>query len=165
MKKPAIALTALMLGLGLASGAWGQTRPSPEPAPGRTDAQRSAWSPDSGAVESSKLVGTRVQLADGKKIGEIDQLIVNHTDGKITHAVLGKGGVLGMGETKLVLRWSDIKLQRDSDHAGRWVAVVDQAKIDAAPRFEARKDRDTAPAASPGATPPATRTKEPAKRY
>src|SRR5258705_361993 len=58
-----------MLGLGLASGAWGQTRPSPEPAPGRTDAQRSAWSPDSGAVESSKLVGTRVQLAESAAQG------------------------------------------------------------------------------------------------
>ena len=163
MKKPVIAFTAFLLGLGLAGGAWGQTRPSSEPA--RTDnAQRSAWSPESGAVETGKLVGTRVQTVDGKRVAEIDNLIVNQADGKITHAVLGKGGMLGIGETKLVLKWSDIKLQRDPDHADRWVAVVEQAKLDAAPRYEARKDRDTAPAASPSATPPPARTDAPPKK-
>jgi sporulation protein YlmC with PRC-barrel domain len=168
VKKPAIAVTACLLALGLATGASAQTRPSggATPPPSRVDdAQRPAWAPESGAVESSKLVGTKVQTADGKDIGSIDQLIVSHKDGKITHAVLGKGGVLGMGATKLVLKWTDLKLQRDPDHEDRWLAVVDQAKLDAAPRFEARKDRDSVPAASP-ATPPAPgKPAPPAKRY
>jgi len=167
VKKVVIVLTASLLGAGLATGAWGQatqTRPSGDTSTQRTDdKQRQAWSPDPGAVETSKLIGTRVKTTDGKDVGEIDQLIVSQSDGKITHAVLGKGGVLGIGETKLVLNWSDVKLQRDPDKPDRWVAMVEQAKLDSAPRYEARKDRDTAPAASPGTKPPAGRSSEPAK--
>jgi sporulation protein YlmC with PRC-barrel domain len=171
VKKLVSVLTVSVLGLGLATGAWAQARPSTDPgatgAKKTDDAQRQAWSPDANAIETSKLVGTQVKTVDGKSIGAIDQLIVNHADGKITHAIIGKGGVLGMGETKLVLAWSDVKLQRDPDRTDRWVAVVDQAKLDAAPRYEARRDRDTPPAASPGSTPPAgrTNTNAPAKKY
>ena len=160
MRKIAIAFAAALLSVAVASGASAQTRPSDTPSKSTNDAQRQAWSPEAGAVESSKLIGTKVKTVDGKTVGEIDQLIVNQADGKITHAVLGKGGVLGLGETKLVLKWSDVKLQHDTDHSDRWVAVVDQAKLDSAPRYEARKDRDAAPAASPGTTPPASRPSE-----
>ena len=171
MKKVVMGLTVTLLGLGLATGAWAQARPSSDPSTKNTtdstkrtdDAQRQAWTPDPNGFESSKLIGTKVKGADGKSVGSIDQLILSQNDGKVTHAVIGKGGVLGVGETKLVMKWSDLKLQRDPDNADRIVAVVDEAKLDAAPRYEARKDRDVAPAASPSATPPAKR--EPAKKY
>jgi len=165
VKKPVIALTACLLVLGVAAGASAQTRPSGDATTNRTDdSQRPAWSPEAGTVESGKLVGTKVQTADGKEIGRIEQLIVNQKDAKVTHAVLSKGGVLGVGSTRLVVKWSDIKLQRDPDNEDRWLAVVDQAKLDAAPRFEARKDRDSVPAASPSTT-PAPKANTPAKRY
>src|SRR5438552_14392490 len=110
VKKFVSVLTVSLLGLGLATGAWAQARPSGDTkagdtkakgtsdATGTSDAQRQAWSPDPNAVETSKLIGTKVKTVDGKSIGEIDQLIVSQTDGKVTHVVLGKGGVLGMGE-------------------------------------------------------------------
>ena len=155
MSKLAIAFTACVLALGLAAGASAQPRSTGDTSAKRDDSQRSVWSPERGALETKQLIGTRIKNIDGKDVGEIDQLVVNQSDGKITHAVIGKGGVLGVGETKLVVRWSDLKLQRDPDHADKWIAVVDQAKLDAAPRYEARKDRDTAPAASPTTTAPA----------
>jgi sporulation protein YlmC with PRC-barrel domain len=167
VKKLAIALTATLLSLGFAAGAWGQTRPSSDTGAKPTDdAQRQVWSPDATSLETSKIIGTNVKTPDGTSVGSIDQLIVNPTDGKITHAVIGKGGVLGMGQTKLVFKWSDVKLQHDPDYPDRWHAVVDQAKLDAAPRFEARKG-DTAPAASPASPPASTKPKasEPAKKY
>jgi sporulation protein YlmC with PRC-barrel domain len=161
--KIAFAFTAALLSAAVASGASAQTRPSDTTTKGPSDAQRQAWSPDPGTVETSKLIGTKVKTADGKAVGEIDQLVVNQADGKITHFILGKGGVLGIGESKLVVKWSDLKLQHDPDHADRWIAVVDQTKLDSAPRYEARKDRDTAPAASPGTTPSGSRPSEPKK--
>ena len=165
MKKLAIALTATLLSLGLVAGAWGQTRPSSDTGAKRTDdAQRQVWTPDATSLETSKIIGTKVKTPDGTSVGSIDQLIINPTDGKITHAVIGKGGVLGMGQTQLVFKWSDVKLQHDPDYPDRWHAVVDQAKLDAAPRFEARKDRDTAPSASPSPSGP-KRPSEPAKKY
>ena len=53
-----------------------------------------------------------------------------------------------------MLPWPDVKLQHDVDNPDRWIAVVDQAKIDRAPKYEA-KSADNAPAASPS-TPPAS---------
>jgi sporulation protein YlmC with PRC-barrel domain len=164
MRKSTIAFIASVLTLALAGGVSAQSRPSSEGKTSPTDdSQRQAWSPSSNAVETSKLIGTKVQTIDGKEIGSIDQLIVNPRDGKVTHVVLGRGGVLGMGQTKLVLRWADLKLQRDPDQADRVMAVVDQAKLDAAPRYEARKASETTPAASPTTTP--NRKSEPAKKY
>ena len=158
MKTTAVVLTTSLFLGALVAGASAQTRPSTAPnrpagEPQRdtsaTDAkQRQAWTPQATALETSKIIGTRVKTVDGKEAGEIDQLVVNPTDGKITHVILGKGGVLGIGEQKLVLRWSDVKLQHDPDRANRWVAVVDQAKLDSAMRYETRKD-EAAPAASP----------------
>ncbi len=148
MRKTASVLTVLLLSAALAVTASAQTRPSGDTA---TKPQRQAWSAPSTAVDTKQLVGMKVKNAQGKDVGEIDQLIVDPADGKITHAVLGRGGVLGMGEQKVVLAWSELKMQPDPNNRTRWVAMVDQAKIDSAPRYEAR--RDAAPAASPMTTP------------
>jgi sporulation protein YlmC with PRC-barrel domain len=156
MNKTAVVLTASVLTMGLAFGASAQTRPSTEPSTRDTTTtrtQRQAWAPSATAVEASKLIGTKVKNEAGKDLGEIDQLVVDSGDGKVTHDVVGKGGVLGVGEQKVVLSWSDVKLQSDPNNRNRMVAMVDQSKVDAAPRYEARRDRDTAPAASPGTTP------------
>lgn len=154
MKTTASALTATFLGLALAVTASAQspTRPATDPATPRQDTsraepQRQAWAPAGDAVESRKLIGMKVKNAQGKDIGEIDQLIVDRSEGKVSHVIVGKGGLLGVGEQKLALSWSDLKVQADADNRDRLVAVVDQAKLDSAPRYEAR--RDTTPAASP----------------
>jgi sporulation protein YlmC with PRC-barrel domain len=148
MHKTVSALTVALMTVALAVTASAQTK-----SPGETGAkpQRQAWAPPSRAIEAKQLVGMKVKNDQGKDVGEIDQLIVDPSDGKITHAVLGRGGVLGVGEQKVVLAWSDLKIQPGAGSRNRWVAMVDQAKIDSAPRYEAR--RDTAPAASPATTP------------
>jgi sporulation protein YlmC with PRC-barrel domain len=155
VKKTASVLTATFLGLALVVTASAQTRPSTDPsAPKdtmRTAPTRSSWAPGAGAVESSKLIGMKVKNTAGKDVGEIAQLIVNPADGKITHAVLGKGGVLGVGEQRVALAWTDVKVQPDTENRNRWIAVVDQAKLDGAPKYETR--RDTMPAASPATAP------------
>lgn len=149
-------LTAAFLALALAATVSAQTKPatdpaSPRPDTARSEPQRQAWAPDGKAVESSKLIGVKVKNSQGKDVGEIDQLIIDQSDAKITHVVVGKGGVLGLGEQKVVLAWSDVKLQPDPNNRNRMVAMVDQSKLDSAPRYEAR--RDTTPAASPATSP------------
>jgi sporulation protein YlmC with PRC-barrel domain len=154
VKKTALMLTASILSLAVAFTASAQTRPSAETG---SKSQRQAWVPPSGALEASKLIGTKVKNDQGKDIGELDQLIVDPTDGKITHVVLGRGGMMGVGEQKVVLPWNDVKLQPDPNNRTRMTGLVDQSKIDSAPRYEARRDREMAPAASP-ATRPAPKT-------
>lgn len=147
MYKAASVFTVSLLTLALAVTSSAQTRPAGEPG---TQAQRQAWAVPSTSVESRHIVGMKVKSTQGKDVGEIDQLIVNPSDGKITHVVLGRGGLMGVGEQKVVLSWSDLKIQADPDNRNRWVAMTDQAKIDSAPRYEARRD---APAASPATAP------------
>jgi sporulation protein YlmC with PRC-barrel domain len=154
VKKTAAVLTASVLSLALAWTASAQMRPSTDAGKETgSSAQRQAWAPQSGTMEASKLIGTKVKNDQGKDVGEIDQLIVDHSGGKITHVVLGRGGMLGVGERKVVLAWNDLQLQADPANRNRMVAMVQQSKLDSAPRYEARGDRDTPPAASPTTSP------------
>ena len=161
-KHTAVALTASVLTLASVWGASAQTRPStesPSKAERSSKVQRQAWAMEPGAMEASKIVGTKVKNDAGKNIGEIDQLIVDSGTGKVSHVVIGRGGVAGVGERKLVLDWSDVKLQPDPNNRRRMTAIVDQAKLDSAPRYEAR--RDMAPAASPSTTTTTAPTTQP----
>jgi sporulation protein YlmC with PRC-barrel domain len=149
MYKAVSVLAVSLMTLTLAATASAQTtRPAGETS---TKAPRTAWSTPSNAMEAKQIIGMRVKNDQGKDVGEVDQLIVDPADGKISHVVLGRGGVLGVGEQKVVLAWSDLKIQPDANNRDRWIGMVDQAKIDGAPRYEAR--RDTTPAASPRTTP------------
>lgn len=113
------------------------------------DKNRPAWSKPADVVEAKKLMGARVKGADGKDVGEIDQLLVNQSDGKVSHVVIGKGGFAGLGETKVVMPWSDLHVRWDGDKP---MVSVETAALDRAQRYEAR-DRERAPAASPSTTP------------
>jgi sporulation protein YlmC with PRC-barrel domain len=144
-------LTVSAAALALAATASAQTSTTKD-APTRT--QRPAWAASATAVEAKQIIGMKVKNDQGKDVGEIDQLILEPGDGKITHVVVGRGGVLGVGEQKVVLLWTDVKMQPDSANRNRWVAMIDQAKLDTAPRYEVR--RDTTPAASPSTAPSST---------
>src|SRR5688572_23213700 len=160
----AVAVVPSLLTLFAAEGFAQTTRPSgterpamdrpaadrpPASRPAADKPQRAAWQAPAGVHTSSELIGTRIKNAEGKDIGEIDQLVIDPTSGNVTHVVVGLGGLLGVGETKVVVPFSDIKL--GAQHQGsRAVITMDAAKLDTAPRFERRQvSRDLSPAASP----------------
>jgi sporulation protein YlmC with PRC-barrel domain len=128
-----------------------QQRPASPPA-------QTMGAPDS-AVESSKLIGARIKNAADKDLGEIDALLVNPNDGKVTHVVVGKGGMAGVGETKVVMPWSDLKIRADRDKV---TVSVDQAALDRAPKYERRAagERMVPPAASPRSDTPKSEEKK-----
>lgn len=137
---------------------------------GRMDGQESrpVWQNREGMVEARQLMGTRIRDAQGRDLGEIDQLLVDPQSGRVSHVVIGVGGFAGMGERKVVVPWSALQVTRDPRDRDQMVARVDQAALDQAPRYERRagQDADRSPAASPpmgdrpatspGTTPPAT---------
>lgn len=141
-------LTVSAAALALAATASAQTSTTKDTT---TRTQRQAWAAPATAVEAKQIIGMKVKNDQGKDVGEIDQLILEPADGKVTHVVVGRGGVLGVGEQKIVLPWTDVKMQPDTANRNRWVAMIDQAKLDTAPRYEVR--RDAAPAASPSTAP------------
>jgi sporulation protein YlmC with PRC-barrel domain len=166
MKKLLVGIAALVVATPLVAAA--QTpRPSDRPA-GRdttttkqSDA-RPVWKAEGAVIDSSDIVGTKVRDTQGKDIGEIDRLIIDPQSGRISHVVVGLGGMLGVGERKVVVPWSEVKM---TSQEGRKAGVVmDRARLESAPRWERTAGTDRAPAASPATSPAAKDTDKDGKR-
>jgi sporulation protein YlmC with PRC-barrel domain len=156
MKTRIAIVAASMLTAALPLAAVAQT-----PARTETQAAERAWMPETGQINSSKLVGMKVKNDLGKDVGEIDALIIDQSKGQISHVVVGRGGLLGVGEKKVVLAWNDLTIQSDPNMRGRMVASVSQSKLDGAPVYQAGREREMTPSASPSTAP----APAPAKKY
>ena len=81
----------------------------------------------------SKINNVNVKNSGGETAGQLDDVIVSVADHKAKFAVLGTGGVLGLGKTYRALPYSAVQLQQDADR--NWQASVQktQAEVDALP--------------------------------
>jgi len=74
-----------------------------------------------------------------KSVGEIDGIILDSTDGRVAFALIGKGGVLGIGEKEHLIPWESITVTA-KDAAKNEGAVartrLTEADIDAAPVYK-----------------------------
>ncbi|HJU06743.1 MAG TPA: PRC-barrel domain-containing protein [Nitrospiraceae bacterium] len=59
----------------------------------------------SGVLKASDLIGKRVQDTEGKKLGDIKDLVINPDEGDIEYAVLDFGGFLGIGDKYFAVPW------------------------------------------------------------
>lgn len=50
------------------------------------------------AILASKVKGTPVYASNGEKIGSVEDVVLDKCSNNIMFAVLGTGGMLGMGE-------------------------------------------------------------------
>jgi sporulation protein YlmC with PRC-barrel domain len=149
----AVVVMSAVASLSLAPAAFAQTDKSTQtPSRSSTDKAREAFKAPDGVLESSKIIGTKVKNSAGKDLAEIEQLLVDTKTGKVTHTVIGKGGVLGVGETKVVVPWTAVNLKADADNRDKLVVTMEQSMLDTAPRYDRRAagaDRPATPAASP----------------
>lgn len=146
------ALTAVALALGLAfsvNGAIAEDKPAKN---------RAAFTVDRAHMDTKHLIGLKVETPDGKRAGEIDHMIVDMKDGKVSHVIVGVGGLAGVGEQHVVVPWSKVKIRHDGDRQKDAVAVIDRATLDSAPKYT-RADRDR-PAASPATGPNADKDRD-----
>jgi sporulation protein YlmC with PRC-barrel domain len=58
------------------------------------------------AIRAERVIGTEVKDTMGNTIGKIEDIVLEKTDNKIMFAVVGFGGVLGVGEKFHPLPWS-----------------------------------------------------------
>ena len=84
--------------------------------------------------KASGLIGMEVKNPQGEKLGDIKDLVLDLKSGKISYAVLGVGGFLGLGE-KLMAVPADAFQVNQQD--GTLTLNADKAKIEAAPGFAA----------------------------
>ena len=57
-------------------------------------------------IGSDRVEGTNVYRSDGKKIGEIERVMIDKISGQAAYAVMGFGGFLGMGEDHYPIPWA-----------------------------------------------------------
>jgi sporulation protein YlmC with PRC-barrel domain len=158
MKKLLVGIATLVVATPLVAGAQ-TSRPSDRPASSTTrdssttkqrDTTGPAWKAEGNVVEHNELIGTRIKNTEGKEIGKIERLLIDPQTGRITHVVVGLGGFLGVGEKNVVVPWSEIKTAAAQNGGRKPTLVMEQSKLETAPRYErsaARSDRS--PSASP----------------
>ncbi len=83
---------------------------------------------------STKLVGLTVYNTANERVGDINELILG-PDGKISNAVIGVGGFLGMGEKLVAVSFSDLQLNRDADGTMRVTINSTKEALENAPDF------------------------------
>lgn len=99
----------------------------------------SAQKPDQ--LLASKVKGADVIGSDGKKIGDVSDILFSK-DGKIEAFVLSVGGFLGVGAKEVALAPASVQLTQDKE---TWQVKVSMTKdqLAQAPNFERHKEKVT----------------------
>lgn len=66
----------------------------------------------SGVLRASELIGMPVLGNDGKKLGDIRDLVIDPVEGGILYAVLDFGGFAGIGDKYFAVPWEALQLDR-----------------------------------------------------
>lgn len=88
------------------------------------------------AMRASKIIGENVIDAQGDKLGEIEDLVIDANGQAVRYAVLSHGGVLGVGEKRFAYPVSLLKTKDGSDDL---VLNVSKEKLEKAPGMESGK--------------------------
>jgi sporulation protein YlmC with PRC-barrel domain len=59
-------------------------------------------------VKGARLIGAAVVNATNDKLGDVDEVLVT-TDGRVNAVVVAMGGMLGLGERKVVVPWERLR--------------------------------------------------------
>lgn len=88
-------------------------------------------------ISADKVDGTAVYGRGGDKIGTVKSVMIGKRSGRVAHAVLSVGGVLGMGGEYHTVPWD--KLDYDTDLNGYRLDVTEE-QLKNAPTF---RENDT----------------------
>jgi sporulation protein YlmC with PRC-barrel domain len=77
----------------------------------------------------SKLEDKDIHSADNRKIGEVEDFVVDES-GRITHAVVSYGGTLGMGEKQTLVPWDLLTSEMQGERI-----VLDRTQLENAPEI------------------------------
>lgn len=85
------------------------------------------------AILASKVNGTPVYDLNGDKIGHVEDVVLDKLSNNIIFAVLGFGGVLGMGEKFHPIPWSLLDFDPEK---GGYVVNVDKNQLEEAKTYD-----------------------------
>ncbi|HEY1890517.1 MAG TPA: PRC-barrel domain-containing protein [Steroidobacteraceae bacterium] len=84
----------------------------------------------SSAICALKVIGTNVQDPTGKKIGEVEDVVLDKRSNSILFAVVGFGGLLGVAEKYHPIPWASLTFDQDEN---AYVVGYTKEQLQAAP--------------------------------
>ena len=90
-------------------------------------------------IASDRVEGTAVRRPNGDRIGYIERLMIDKISGRVSYAVLGVGGFLGMGANLLPLPWARLSYNQKFD---AYELDIGDEELRRAPSFRADKEFD-----------------------
>jgi sporulation protein YlmC with PRC-barrel domain len=82
------------------------------------------------AIRAKKVIGTDVKDPSGHKMGTVEDIVLDKQSNNIMYAVVGFGGVLGMGEKYHPLPWGVLKYDETE---GAYMVNFTKEQLKAAP--------------------------------
>jgi sporulation protein YlmC with PRC-barrel domain len=82
------------------------------------------------AIRASRVIGTSVKDKDGNAIGRVEDIVLDKLENKILFAVVGFGGLMGMGEKFHPMPWSVLDYDETVD---AYTVPYTKAQLEAAP--------------------------------
>ena len=101
-------------------------------------------------LAAGDIIGMWIKSELDKTVGTVADVLIDPNTGRVTGVIVGLGGVLGVDEKTVVIPWDDLYAGLRMD-GPKLTAMMNEAKLEAAPRYEggASAERDRAPSASP----------------
>jgi len=84
-------------------------------------------------LSATTITGDEVCNMQDEKLGKIQDLMLDLTEGKIRYAVLASGGFLGMGDRLFAVPWKALKQDKENK---RFMLDVDVERLKNAPGFD-----------------------------
>ena len=113
------------------------TKPKPMTQQERTGNQ---LQPVTRIIKISEVIGMTVETPQGDNIGEIQDVVMDPSDGNVAYAVLAAGGFLGLGEKFFAIPWRAFQAQADDDDEkgdiDKLTLNVDKDRMQNAPGFD-----------------------------
>jgi hypothetical protein len=88
-------------------------------------------------IGSDKVEGTSVYGADRSKIGSIERVMIDKVSGRVSYAVLGFGGILGLGNDHYPLPWQSLKYDTE---LGGYVTGITTKELEGAPKYREQSE-------------------------
>ena len=85
-------------------------------------------------IRGNTFIGADVENPQGQNLGDIKDIVIDRTSGRIAYAVVSFGGFLGMGEKLFAVPWGAFSQKADKD---TFVLDVDKERLKNAPGFDA----------------------------
>lgn len=83
-------------------------------------------------LSATTITGDDVCNMQEEKLGKIQDIMLDITEGKIRYAVLSSGGFMGMGDRLFAVPWKALKLDKENK---RFMLDVDLERLKNAPGF------------------------------